>query len=131
MPESLEGFSELQRLRHEVEDLKGITSALLRTQPDLAKGILRDLQGDLAMKRILMLTDGDRSQMQILEIVKGEGISGASLSGVSERISKLVHDYGLIAFDRRTRAGKIYRRTILDSALKISHTIEREAKKRG
>ena len=129
MPESIEGFAELQRLRHEVEDLKGITSALLRTQPNLAKGIVRDLTDDPALGRILLLTDGERSQNEIMGILKTEGLRGASLAGVSERVSKLVHDYGLIAFDRRTKAGNIYRRTVLDGSLQISRALERQSKK--
>lgn len=126
MPESSEGFTELKTLRQEVEDLKAITGALLHAQPDLADRFLRALRSDEAMTRIFLLVDGRRSQNEIAATLQNEGLRGASIGNVSAKFERLSQDLGLIVFDRRERAGRIYRRSPLDAALKISRTLERE-----
>jgi len=128
MPESTDALRELQQLRHDVEDLKGITASLLHSQPDLAARVLVEVKRDATTSRILLLVNGDKSQNEILLQLQAEGMKGASLRGVSERFERLTKDWGLISFDRRAKAGNIYRRTALDGALKISQTLEREAR---
>jgi hypothetical protein len=128
MPESLEGFSEIHKLRQEVEDLRAISGAVLRNLPDLAAKTLAAVRADPATARIILLVDGARSQNEIRNMLVSEGFKGASLSGVSARFDKLANDLGLIALVERNKAGKIYRRTILDRELKISQTLERLAR---
>lgn len=129
MPESVEGFGELQKLRREVQDLKAISAALLHAQPDLATRILDLLRKDEVLSRILLLVDGGRSQNEILAQLQAEKVRGSSKGNVSVKFDRLSKDLGLIAFDRRTKAGSIYRKTVLDDALKVSRTLERERTK--
>jgi hypothetical protein len=128
MPESTNALNELQRLRLDVDDLKAITGALLHAQPDLPQRVLAKLRSDPTLTRALLLVDGQKSQNDILVVLKAERYKGASKRGVSERFKYLSEDLGLIAFDRREKNGSIYRRTALDAALKTSQTLEREAR---
>jgi hypothetical protein len=126
VPESLEGLSEIQKIRHELEDIKSMTGALLHAQPNVAKGILDRLRKDAALREAFLLVDGQRSQGQIQSELAGTGIKGSSLTGISERFDILANDLGLVVLDRVNKEGKIYRRTPLDAALKISRTLLRE-----
>jgi hypothetical protein len=128
VPESVEGFAELQKLRHDVEDLKAITGAILHAQPDLGDRIMAVLRKDEVMARVLLLVDGVKTQGEIVEALAAEKLKGGEKSGVSRRFETLSKDLGLIAFDRQTKAGKVYRRTALESALKITRRLEKERK---
>jgi hypothetical protein len=128
LPESIEGFSELQKLRQDVEDLKAITGAILHSQPDLGDRIMAVLRKDEVMARVLLLVDGARTQKEIVETLTAAKLKGGDKSGVSRRFETLSKDLGLIAFHQQTKAGKIYRRTALDSALKITRRLEKERK---
>ena len=128
MPESIEGFTEIQKIRHEVEDLKAITGALLHAQPELADKIFTAVRKDEVMTRILLLVDGVRTQQEIVQALAAEKLKGGEKSGISRRFDVLSRDLGLIAFHKQTNRGKIYRRTALENALKICRRLERERK---
>jgi hypothetical protein len=129
MPESLDGFAEIQKLRHEVEDLKAITGAILENQSDYAEKLISRLKGDPVLKRVFLLVDGERSQAEIVAIILGEGLAGASRPTIYRKFEILAKDMGLIVFDRKVKGGSVFRRTTLDDALKISRTLERGARR--
>jgi hypothetical protein len=122
--ESLDLFNEVRLLRARVEELGAMTETLVRSQgKELASAMLERLRADRALAEIFLLTDGERSQNEILADLKTRRIPGASSATVSRKCEALDKDLHLIAFMRRSQKGKIYRRTDLDRVLGISRAL--------
>ena len=118
MPESEDLYREVQLLREEQADQGVIVQALLRVGGTAVRDdLLATLRADRAMREVLLLTDGRRSQ---------NGVPNANKAGVSRRVDKLANDLHLITLATRDRSGVIYRRTALDRVLGISRTLERD-----
>src|SRR5690349_8286420 len=126
MPESLEGLSEIQKIRQELEDIKAMTGALLHAQASVAPAILKRLNSDEALREAFLLVDGVQSQSQIQVALKARGIKGASVGAISAKFDELANDLNLIVYDRTTKAGRVYRKSTLDGALKISRTLAKK-----
>jgi 5S rRNA maturation endonuclease (ribonuclease M5) len=124
MAESLDLFNEVRLLRARVEELGAMTETLVRSQSkELAGAILERLRGDEALAEVFLLTDGDRTQGEILEDLKRRKVKGASSATVSRKCDTLEKDLHLIAFVGRSQKGKVYRRTDLDRVLGISRSL--------
>lgn len=127
MPESLELFAQVALLRQEVEEHGAILSSILRAQaPQLREEMLAAMRKDRTLAAIFIAVDGKRTQGEILKLVVAQGLKAANVAGVSRRMDRLAHEFGLISLARRTGSGKVYRRTVLDKALRISRAIEKE-----
>lgn len=127
MPESLELFAQVALLRQEVEEHGAILSSILRSQaPHLREEILAAMRKDPTLAAILLAVDGQKTQGEILTLVAAQGHKSANLAGVSRRMERLANDFGLISLAKRRGSAKVYRRTVLDKALRISRTVEKD-----
>lgn len=127
MPESLELFAQVALLRREVEEHGAILSSILRTQaPQLREEMLAAMRKDHTLAATFAAVDGERTQGEILALLAAQGHKSANAAGVSRRMDRLAHEFGLISFARRRGGGKVYRRTVLDKALRISRAIDKQ-----
>jgi Arginine repressor, DNA binding domain len=125
MAESLDLFNEVRQLRSRVEELGGLTEAMLRTQAkEMTQDLVFRLGDDLPLKATFLAVDGQRSQGEILEVLKKTNIRGASQATVSRKIDVLEKEMHLIELSTRTAKGKIYKRAKLDEILGISRRLE-------
>jgi hypothetical protein len=127
MPETTDLFNEIAIMRDELEEQGAVLDALVRAG-DTADRVLDALHKDSVAARVLLAVDGSRSQTEIVNLLKSEGVPGASPATVSRKLKALYEDYGLIAPSHRPGAGNVYHRSRLDRALHISRQLEREAK---
>jgi hypothetical protein len=126
MAETIDLFNEVRQLRSRVEEIGGMTEALVRAQSgDLVKAILERFESDLSLKSTFLAVDGERSQGEILEILKRANMKGASAATVSRKMETLEKELHLIELSNRTAKGKIYVRTNLDRILGISRRFEK------
>lgn len=125
VPETLDLFNEVALLRRELEEHGVMLQALLRTQGrSVAAELITELRKDPIASSILLKVDGERSQGDILASLKASKIRGTSAAAVSRKVDKLRNDYHLITLVRRTKAGNVYRRTLLDKVLGVSRALE-------
>ncbi|HXE98741.1 MAG TPA: hypothetical protein VN458_00175 [Solirubrobacterales bacterium] len=125
MTESIDLFNEIRQLRSRVEDIGGMTEVLVRAQRDLVQELVFRLGDDLALKATFLAVDGQRSQGEILEVLKKNKTHGASHATVSRKIEILEKDLHLIELVDRTAKGKVYKRSRLDEILGISRRLEK------
>jgi hypothetical protein len=126
MAESIDLFNEVRQLRSRVEEIGGMTEALVRAQSaELKSAMLERLAKDQALKAAFLAVDGQKSQGQVLEVLTKAKIRGASPATVSRKIDVLEKELHLIELVDRTAKGKIYRRTNLDRILGISRQLEK------
>jgi hypothetical protein len=126
MAESLDLFNEVRQLRSRVEELGAMTETLVRAQSkELIAAMRERLASDVALCAVFLAVDGERSQGEILELLKERKVKGASSATVSRKIDTLEHEMHLIQLVNRTSRGKIYRRTNIDRILGISRALER------
>jgi hypothetical protein len=121
MAESDELFAEVAKLRDEVDEQGLMLDALVRSS-GIGDQLVARIAEDDVMKAILLEVDGEKSQAEIANGLKSRGL-GASEATVSRRIDVLTNDLGLIALSHRGQTGKVYHRTRLDSALKVSRRL--------
>jgi DNA-binding transcriptional ArsR family regulator len=128
MAESFEAYAELAALRIEVGEIGTMVDALVRNgATEARKQILDEMNSDPALAAIYRLIDGQRGAKSILAELKKLGIVGASQPTVSRKTTKLQHD-GLIALDRNSKDGHVFRYTRLDKVLGISRVLRQQAK---
>jgi hypothetical protein len=121
--ESDELFSEVGAMRDELEEQGAMLNALVRSSsPEMRTNLLDAFDADPGLREVFRLIDGQRSQGQIVEALKGSGIKGTSRSAVSRHIDELVFD-GLVHRVGRKKEGIVYRRSRLDAALGISRAL--------
>lgn len=118
MPESTDLFYEVAIMRDEIEEQGSMLDALVRAS-GAGKDILDRLAQDPAAILVLLAVDGIRSQQEIASAVK------KSEATVSRALTRLAHDFGLVAISQSKAAGKVYHRTRLDKALQISRHLSR------
>lgn len=121
MPESDEIFTEVAQLRDEVDEQGLMLDALVRAS-GVDQRIIEALAKDKTATAILLAVDGQRSQTEIGAMLKAKGLPGSPAT-VSQKIDMLANDLGLIALSHQNRSGKVYHRTRLDRALKVSRTL--------
>lgn len=126
MPESPELLAEVHGLRERVDDLSVMMEMLVRAlSAERRAELLERLRGDEALRRILLLVDGQRAQGEILTELKAAGVRGASAASVSRKLEQLADDMQLVELDGRTAKGKVYRRSRADRILVISRELQR------
>lgn len=128
VPESVDLFGEVAAMRDELDEQGTIIDALVRANGGAFKQeVLSAMEEDPTLAAIYQLVDGQRTQAQILAMLRQRGMKGASARGVSQRMSKLKDLDLIILIDRRAAGAKVYRRTRLDRALGISRTLGKAA----
>ena len=126
MAESLDLFNEVRSLRARVDELGAMTETLVRAQStDLIAAMLDRFSSDTALKAVFLAVDGERSQTEILAVLKAKGLKGASPATVSRKLESLERELHLIELVDRTAKGKIYRRANLDRILGVSRRLGR------
>jgi hypothetical protein len=126
MSETIDLFNEVRQLRSRVEEIGGMTEALVRAQSgELIKAMLERFDSDASLKSTFLAVDGQRSQGEILEVLKRGKTKGASAATVSRKIDTLEKELHMIELSNRTAKGKIYKRTNLDRILGISRRFEK------
>lgn len=126
MAETIDLFNEVRQLRSRVEEIGGMTEALVRAQSgELINAMLERFDSDTSLKSTFLAVDGQRSQGEILEILRRAKTQGASAATVSRKIETLEKELHLIELSNRTAKGKIYKRTNLDRILGISRRFEK------
>lgn len=125
MSESLDLFNEVRSLRARVDELGAMTETLVRAQSsDLIAVMLERFSADASLKAVFLAIDGERSQTEILALLKTKGLKGASAATVSRKLDSLEGELHLIELVDRTAKGKIYRRANLDRILGISRRLK-------
>jgi hypothetical protein len=126
MAETIDLFNEVRQLRSRVEEIGGMTEALVRAQSgELIRAMLERFDSDASLKSTFLAVDGQRSQGEILEVLERAKTKGASAATVSRKIDTLEKELHLIELSNRTAKGKIYKRTNLDRILGISRRFEK------
>jgi hypothetical protein len=125
MTETPELYAEVANLRDEVEEQGAMLDALVRSSSRRSE-ILDVLNKDEALTAVLLLIDGNRSQNEVVDSLRAQGLSGASAATVSRKVDILANELGLVLLSRQHAGGKVYRRTRLERALNIVRTLERE-----
>lgn len=121
--ESKELFVELAKLRDEVDEQGLMLDALVRAN-GVGRELIEILRADEKAEAVLLAVDGKRSQQEIVGHLKSSGVS-ISPATVSRKIDYLANDLGLIALSHHQASGKVYHRTRLDRALKVSRELEK------
>jgi DNA-binding HxlR family transcriptional regulator len=123
MAESDELFTEVAQIHDELEEQGGMINALVRaSSKEVTEELLEDFRKDPTLRAIYLMIDGTKSQGEIQADLAKKKLPGSSPSAVSNKLKKLFQD-GLIVKVRRTKAGIVYRKTRLDTALGITHKI--------
>jgi hypothetical protein len=125
MAESNELFTEVAKIRDELEEQASMIEALVRNAGPLREDILERLGRDHVLAEIYRLVDGSRSQGQIQHELETRGLRGTSQANVSRKLDVLAHDLDLILLVRQVASGKVYRRTRLGRVLKIDRAVDR------
>lgn len=120
MGESKEIFSEVASIRDELDEQGAVLDALVRAS-SAKQELLDHLRADPAASAVLLAVDGSRSQGAIASETK------LSEATVSRRLSRLA-EWGLVAISHKNGGNKVYHRTRLDRALRLSSQLAREAK---
>jgi hypothetical protein len=95
MPETPDTAEEIQRIRFEVEALKGGQEVILRHYgPEILTEKLKLFEGDVELRRTYLAVNGKRTQAQIVTLLAAEG-PPISQPTVSRRMTKLEQE-GLI-----------------------------------
>lgn len=119
-------YNELRVLRSRVENIERGQEVLIRAQrTEVLAEILPHFRKDPVLSHVYGLIDGKRGQRQIAQAMADAGLGGSEAT-VSRKIEVLV-DLDLVALDDRTAAGKIYRKTQFEKALRLSREIEKLA----
>jgi hypothetical protein len=106
MAETIDLFNEVRQLRSRVEEIGGMTEALVRAQSgDLTQAMLERFDSDASLKSTFLAVDGQRSQGEILEVLKRAKTKGASAATVSRKIETLEKELHLIELSNRTAKG--------------------------
>lgn len=121
--ESKDLFAEIAKLRDEVDEQGLMLDALVRGN-GVGTALVDTLRGDPKATAVLLAVDGKRSQGEIVTYLKSRGVS-ISPATVSRKIDYLANDLGLIALSHHQASGKVYHRTRLDRALKVSRELEK------
>jgi hypothetical protein len=123
--ESLDLMNEVRLLRARVEELGGMTEILVRaSSEELVASMLGRFADDKALREVFLRADGVRSQGEILEQLREDGVPGSAAT-VSRKLELLANELHLVELVDRTAKGKVYRRTGLDRILGISRSLER------
>jgi hypothetical protein len=128
MGETLDLFAEVAAMRDELEEQGTMIDALVRASGGSFRDqIMAAMTNDTTLAEVYRLVDGHRTQAEILRLLRGRGMKGASSRGISERMTKLQHLDMIALVDRRAGGAKVYRRTRLDRALGISRALGKVA----
>jgi len=128
MPESLDLFHEVARLRDEVEEQGEMIDTLVRTNArGLRTEVLDEMKKDPTLAEVLLLVDGARSQGEILKVLQQRGGKGASSATVSRKLDYLHRDLRLIHFVKREKSGNVYRTGRLDQVLGITRALTKQS----
>jgi hypothetical protein len=126
MPESMDLYAEVAKLRDEVEDVNEMVQVLVRVGGDEEKKkILGKMRKDAALAEVFLLVDGSRSQTEILKDLQKRGIPGASSATVSRKLEVLHKEHHLIHFVRRTASGNVYRLTRLAQVYDLGRALKK------
>jgi hypothetical protein len=102
-----------------------MTETLVRAQSsDLIAAMLERFSADASLKAVFLAVDGERSQSEILVLLRAKGLKGASAATISRKLDSLESELHLIDLVDRTAKGKIYRRANLDRILGISRRLK-------
>lgn len=120
-------YGEIQQIRAELRAHGGILRSLLYAQAGhITEEILAEMREDPLLARVFLLVDGLRTQRDIVMALADQGISAASQSTVSRRMSRLTDDFGLIApIGRGAEGGVAYQTTPVAEALKVGRAAQR------
>jgi hypothetical protein len=117
-------YNEIRTIRSRIESIEKGQEVLIRAERgQILAEILPLFEKDALLCRIYLLVDGALGQKQIAQALQDGGFGGSEAT-VSRKL-EILQDHDLIALDDRTAAGKIYRRTQFDRALRLSREIER------
>jgi hypothetical protein len=121
MPESDPTRKRLSRMEKHLSDIESMTRSILGFQGKEFKAeVLAEMASDDILKQVYLLVDGERSQADIAQELKGK----TSSKTVQRKLSDLADKKGLITFVRRANpGGNIYRRSETDSALRIEQDL--------
>ena len=127
MPESIDLFNEIAKLRDEVEEQGEMIDTLVRASgKDLKELILSTFKADPVLTAVFLLVDGERSQGEILKALSDGKTKGASSATVSRKLDVLHNELNLIHFVKRSKAGNVYRKGRLDQVLGITRAVGRQ-----
>jgi hypothetical protein len=116
-------YNELRIIRSRIESIERGQEVLIRAERNAVLAeILPFFVKDATLGRIYLLIDGTRGQRQIGDDLSTSGFA-ASEATVSRKLDTL-KDLELVVLDDRTAAGKIYRKTQFDRALRLTREIE-------
>jgi hypothetical protein len=116
-------YNELRVIRSRIESIERGQEILIRAdRKAVLAEILPSFEKDAILGRIYLLVDGVRGQRQISDELTASGFA-ASEATVSRRLETL-RDLELVVLEDRTAAGKIYRKTQFDRALRLTHEVE-------
>lgn len=123
MTETKETAAEIQEIRFKLEAIEATQLLLVR---DRAKDLIADYQTLFAQTSqldvVYLAIDGTRSQSEIVEALKRDGVS-VSQATVSRRMDTL-KDHGLIELVARGRRGDIYAKNrVVEQVLRLSKVL--------
>jgi NAD-specific glutamate dehydrogenase len=126
MTESIDLFNEIRQLRSRVEEIGGMTEALVRAQSrGVVQATLERFAADPTLEAVFLAVNGQRSQGEILEVLRTAKTKGASPATISRKVDALEKELHLIELVDRTAKGKVYKRSGLDRILGISRKLEK------
>jgi len=122
MPESSELYNEFVKLRAHVDELNKSVAVLTRFSP-LKQEIVRAMSADPTLASVFLAVDGTRSQKEILDYLRSQGIPKVSRAGISRKLEVLCDEFDLVRATERTAKGFVYVHTDLARALKLERTL--------
>jgi Arginine repressor, DNA binding domain len=126
MPESPDLYAEVANLRDQIDDMSRTVSAIAR-RSGAKEEILDAMDKDQMLARVFLLIDGKRTQGDIVEELRKQGVS-ASQATVSRKLDVLIEDWDLVRKTSRNRTGTFYVKTSLARDLRIARALENKLK---
>lgn len=124
--ESDELFAEIRVIRSRIEGIEHTQEILVRAQhKQILPALLEMFENDPTLARIYLLIDGQRSQREVVQALRGQGHEISSEATVSRKIDRLANDLALVDLIDQTRKGKIYRRSAVDRILGLSRLVQK------
>lgn len=116
-------YNELRIIRSRIESIERGQEVLIRAERKAVLAEILPVFGkDATLGRVYLLVDGAKGQRQISEELTASGFA-ASEPTVSRKLETL-RELELVVLDDRTSAGKIYRKTQFDRALRLAREVE-------
>jgi hypothetical protein len=132
MAESVDLYSEVLKLRNDVDDIRRTQNAQVRFNEELKNAVVERFKGDPMMGLVFEAVDSKRSQKEIIEHLKS--LDSKSHDAIAMHVSRKLNSLGeldLIETVGKNGGSNIYRHTNFSKVIRLTSLVKRMSKGNG